>query len=64
MPSEKACRQCRKIVDEATTCPNCGSTQFTTFWRGFIVITDPEKSEIAKKMGIASIGKHALRLSQ
>ncbi|MBS3062126.1 MAG: DNA-directed RNA polymerase, subunit E'' [Candidatus Diapherotrites archaeon] len=64
MATEKACRQCRRIVEEATTCPDCGGAQFTTFWRGFITIADPEKSEIAKKMGITQKGKHALRLSQ
>jgi DNA-directed RNA polymerase subunit E" len=64
MPSEKACRQCRKIVEESDTCPSCNSTQFTTFWRGYVLIIDPEKSEIAKKMGIRQTGKHALLLSR
>lgn len=61
---EKACRQCRKIVDNEDKCPICGSSQFTTFWRGFVMIIDPEKSEIAKKMGIPNNGKHALRMSR
>jgi DNA-directed RNA polymerase subunit E" len=61
---EKACRQCRRIVEEETTCPECGANQFTTFWRGYISIMDPEKSEISKKMAISAKGKHALRLSQ
>jgi len=61
---EKACKQCRRVVEEETACPECGSTQFTTFWRGYISILDAEKSEIAKKMGISAKGKHALRLSQ
>ena len=61
---EKACRQCRKIVDNEDQCPVCGGSQFTTFWRGFVYIIDPEKSEIAKKMGIPNNGKHALRMSR
>jgi len=66
----KACRQCRRVFDDEetakklTTCPNCQANQFTTFWRGYVVITDPEKSEIARKMGITSTGKFALRLSR
>ncbi len=64
MTTEKACRQCRHIVEDASTCPNCGSTQLTTFWRGYIQILNAEKSEVAKKMGITKNGKHALRLSQ
>lgn len=64
MTADKACRSCRKIVEEGDKCPVCGSTQFTTFWRGYVLIIDPEKSEIAKKMGIAQVGKHALVLSR
>ncbi len=66
----KACRQCRKIVEDeegtpkVTVCPICQGNQFTTFWRGYVVITDPEKSEIARRMGIDKIGKFALRLSR
>ena len=63
-PGEKACRQCRKVIEGGDKCPVCGSTSFTTFWRGYVVITDPEKSEIAQRMGITTIGKHALRLSR
>ncbi|MEW6295453.1 MAG: transcription elongation factor subunit Spt4 [Candidatus Diapherotrites archaeon] len=64
MNKGKACRECRKVIEEGEKCPNCGSTAFTTFWRGYVIIIDPEKSEIAKKMGIQTIGKHALRLSR
>ncbi|MDO8633987.1 MAG: transcription elongation factor subunit Spt4 [archaeon] len=64
MKQGKACRQCRKVIEEGDKCPVCGGTAFTTFWRGYVVIIDPEKSEISKKMGISTIGKHALRLSR
>lgn len=64
MSKEKACRNCRMVVVDEKECPNCGGTAFTTFWRGYVVIVDPEKSEIAKKMGISRQGKFALRLSR
>jgi len=64
MGKEKACRNCRMVVQEETECPNCGSTTFTTFWRGYVMIMDPEKSEIAQKMGTTKPGKFALRLSR
>jgi DNA-directed RNA polymerase subunit E" len=64
MSKEKACRACRKVVIDAKECPNCGAATFTTFWRGYVVIVDPEKSEIAQRMGIASPGKYALQLSR
>ena len=60
----KACRTCRKIIEEGKECPLCGGTSFTTFWKGYVIIIDPEKSEIAQKMGITHTGKHALRLSR
>ncbi|MFA6268931.1 MAG: transcription elongation factor subunit Spt4 [archaeon] len=64
MLKEKACRNCRFIVEEGAVCPNCNETTFTTFWRGYVVIINPEQSEIAKKMGITRRGKFALRLSR
>ena len=64
MLKERACRNCRMVVLEEQDCPNCGGKAFTTFWRGYVVITDAEKSEIAKKMGISRAGKFALRLSR
>ena len=53
MKREKACRECRRVVDSESKCPVCEGTAFTTFWRGYVVIADPENSEIAKKMGIS-----------
>ncbi len=64
MVKEKACRACRKVVLDEKECPSCGSSSFTTFWRGYVVIVDPEKSEIARRMGINSPGKYALQLSR
>jgi len=60
----KACRSCRKVIEKGKECPACNGTAFTTFWRGYVEIIDPEKSGIAKKMGVSSIGKYALRLSR
>ncbi|MCX8158529.1 MAG: DNA-directed RNA polymerase, subunit E'' [Candidatus Diapherotrites archaeon] len=64
MKQPKACRQCRKVFEEGDKCPVCGSTTFTTFWRGYVYIFKPEHSEISKKMGIETPGKYALRLSR
>ena len=64
MQREKACRNCRMVIDKGNKCPNCGSTSFTTFWRGYVLVLDPERSEIAKKMQINSAGKYALRISR
>ncbi len=61
---EKACRTCRTVIEEGKVCPECGGNTFTTFWRGYVVIINPEQSEIAKKMGVGKVGKFALRLSR
>ncbi len=64
MTREKACRSCRRVVVDADKCPICEGETFTTFWRGYVFISDPENSEIAKKMGIEKPGKYALQLSR
>ena len=62
----KACRQCRRVIEEENVkaCPVCSDTQFTTFWRGYVIIMDPERSEIAQRMGVTTPGKYALRLGR
>ncbi|HOD89501.1 MAG TPA: transcription elongation factor subunit Spt4 [archaeon] len=73
--TKKVCRKCRYIIEEQDNpknkkkseileCPVCGNTTFTTFWKGMAVIIDPEKSEVAKAMGVSTPGKYALRLSR
>lgn len=64
MTQGKACRQCRKVIEEGDKCPVCSNTSFTTFWRGYVIIINPEVSQIAQKMGITTNGKYALRLSR
>lgn len=64
MPSEKACRDCKRVVERGTDeCPNCGSDDFSDNWKGYVIILDPEGSEIAEEMNINKPGKYALRVS-
>ena len=64
MSKEKACRVCHKLSEDVKECPLCKPTDLTTFWSGFVLFVDAEKSEIATKMGIKTSGKYALRLSR
>ncbi len=64
MIKEKACRNCKMIFEKGTKCPNCGSESITTFWRDYVLILDPERSEIAKKLSITVPGKYALKISR
>ena len=63
MATEKACKTCRRLVKE-DICPICKDSELTTSWKGYIMVTDPEKSEIAKMLEITTVGKYALRLGK
>ncbi|PIU02926.1 MAG: hypothetical protein COT55_00965 [Candidatus Diapherotrites archaeon CG09_land_8_20_14_0_10_32_12] len=58
-----ACKTCGYISEEAIElCPACNNKKFTTFWQGYVVIIDVEKSQVAKILGITKPGKFALRI--
>ena len=56
----KACKSCSSITDQAK-CPRCGG-EVSREWQGYLIVIDPEKSEIARKMGIHAAGRYALRV--
>ncbi|HEV8289425.1 MAG TPA: transcription elongation factor subunit Spt4 [Candidatus Norongarragalinales archaeon] len=58
---EKACRKDR-FITTGDTCPIDGGTDLTKNWEGYILLIDPEKSEIAKVLGASAPGKYALKL--
>jgi len=59
--ARKVCKNCKMFVT-GDVCPACKRNQFTTTWRGRIVILDPEKSEIAKKIGATMPGEYAIKV--
>ncbi len=60
MTKKKACKICKRIF-EGSECPSCGSKEFTENFKGRIVIFDPEKSEIAKKINIKEKGNFTIK---
>jgi DNA-directed RNA polymerase subunit E" len=60
MSKEKVCKNCNMIY-EGDRCPGCGSQEYTEEIKGRLVITDPEKSEIAKNVGINKKGTYAIK---
>lgn len=60
MVKQKVCKKC-KIVVEDGKCPICQGTQLIDTWKGKIIVTNPEKSEIAQKIGIKQKGSYALK---
>ena len=57
----KVCRECHRVV-EGESCVICGTTNLSEDWAGYVVIIDPEHSEIAKKMNITMAGRYALKV--
>ena len=62
MSKKKACKKC-KVFFEGEECHNCHSAQSVLNWKGRIHIIDSNKSEIAKKMGIAVKGEYAIKVT-
>jgi len=56
----KACKICKAIY-EGEKCPKCDSKESTDSFKGRIVILNPEKSEIAKKLNIKGKGNFAIK---
>jgi len=56
----KACRNCKYIVKNGDKCPICNSTDLTDKFFGLVVITDVEKSKIAKVLNIKTPGEYAI----
>ncbi len=60
--SEKVCRECHRLVS-GQSCPVCGNdATLSSDWSGYVVIIDPARSVIAKKLGITIPGKYALKV--
>jgi DNA-directed RNA polymerase subunit E" len=55
------CRECHRVV-EGESCALCGTTNLSSDWAGYLVIIDPEHSEIAKRMNIKLPGRYALKV--
>lgn len=60
--AELACKVCKYINIDTEVCVNCGSTGLTKEWYGYLIVINPEKSEIAKRLGITKPGRYALQV--
>lgn len=59
--ARKVCKRCKIFVD-GEECPLCKGTGFSTNWQGRIYIADPNKSFIAKQIGITAKGEYAIKV--
>lgn len=62
MAKKQVCKKCRAFV-QGTECQVCKGNQLSTNWKGRLHISDPEKSGIAKKIGIDQKGEYAIKVS-
>lgn len=58
----KACKSCKAIYETGSRCPVCGAEESVESFKGKVVITDPEQSEIAKNLKIQKKGAYAVKL--
>ena len=59
--ARKVCKRCKLFVNESE-CPECKTSSFSTNWQGRLFIADPEKSFIAKQVGIERKGEYAIKV--
>lgn len=60
MKSVNACKNCHVLTDK-DVCPNC-AIPTSKRWRGYVIIRDPDNSQVAQKMNIKKAGKYALKV--
>ncbi|MBU2503943.1 MAG: DNA-directed RNA polymerase subunit E'' [Nanoarchaeota archaeon] len=60
MAKKKACRICNTIY-EGDKCTKCDSKESIEGYKGRVVVLDPEKSEIAKKLNLKDKGNFAIK---
>ena len=56
----KACTRCHRIMEDER-CAICNIATSKN-WSGFLIVVDPEKSEIAQELKITLPGEYALRV--
>ncbi len=61
MAKEKACKLCNRIYESGEKCPECDSKESTESFKGRVIVINPEKSEIARKLNIKKKGNFAIK---
>jgi DNA-directed RNA polymerase subunit E" len=58
-----ACGECRLILsDGVDQCPRHPSAKVSSDWQGYVIIRNPERSEVAKRLAIDVPGTYALKV--
>ncbi|MBI4896312.1 MAG: DNA-directed RNA polymerase subunit E'' [Candidatus Aenigmarchaeota archaeon] len=59
--TDKACKQCKRIIEKGNRCEACHTSELTSSYQGSVIIFDVE-SEIAKRLHITAPGKYAIKV--
>ena len=58
-----ACGECHLVLDDGVDqCPRHPSAQVSSDWTGYVIIMQPERSEIAKRLQVEHPGRYALKV--
>lgn len=63
MKSINACKNCHLLTEKNDVCPYCGE-RVSKRWQGCIIVRDPKRSQMAKKLNITKPGKYALKVQR
>ena len=59
-----ACGDCHLILaDGIDQCPRCPSAKVTTDHLGYVIILNPNRAEIARRLNITQPGTYALKVN-
>ena len=59
-----ACGECHLVLsDGVDQCPRHPSSRVSSDWNGYVIIMQPNRSEIAKRLQVELPGKYALKVN-
>lgn len=59
-----SCGECHLVLaDGVDQCPRHPSAPVSTDWQGYVIIMDPSRSEIAKRLQVEQPGQYALKVN-
>ena len=59
-----ACGECHLVLNDGVDqCPRHPSAKVSSDWTGYVIIIQPERSEIAERLKVEQPGKYALKVN-
>lgn len=59
-----ACGECHRILDDdKDQCPHHPASKVSTDYQGYVLVLNPNRSEIAKRLNISEPGRYALKVN-